>query len=142
MNSIREELVVLDTNAFVFALRSDPDHPACETLLFDRLGEINVYMPLQVFLELQRNLHADEMGVAFLALSRAGTVTWDYAPPPLEAVKQWEARGARKGDAVIAALLEARNIRYLISENRHFLLELGNLPFQVISSNEALRLLS
>lgn len=36
MNSIRGEAVALDTNVFIFALRKEPNYPACETLLFDR----------------------------------------------------------------------------------------------------------
>ena len=49
--------------------------------------------------------------------------------------------GAKKGDAAIAAHLEAANIRYFISENRHFLAELPALPFKVLSSEEAVQLL-
>jgi hypothetical protein len=56
MNSIRDEALVLDTNVFVFALRKDARYPACEILLFDRLYELRVYVPLQIFVELQRNL--------------------------------------------------------------------------------------
>jgi hypothetical protein len=141
VNSIRDELVALDTNEIVFALRRHPDFPACQILLFDRLDELNVYMPLQVLLELQRNLHADELAMVFLALTRARSVSWDYTPASPETVREWEERGAREGDAVIAAHLGIRSIRYLLSENRHFLAELMNLPFQVLSGERALQLL-
>jgi hypothetical protein len=53
VNSIRGETVALDTNVFIFALRKEANHPACETLLFDKLNELHVYMPLQIFVELQ-----------------------------------------------------------------------------------------
>ncbi len=139
MNSIRDEPVALDTNVFVFALRKDANYPACETLLFDKLNELQVYVPLQVFVELQHNLTDNEMRGVLRALVRAKTVTWDYAPVPLDLVAQWEQRGAKKGDAVIAAYLEATNIRYFVSENRHFLAELPALPFEVLSSEEAVR---
>jgi hypothetical protein len=43
--------VALDTNVFVFALRKEANYPACETLLFDKLNELQVYVPLQVFIE-------------------------------------------------------------------------------------------
>ncbi len=56
MTSIRGEAVAFDTNVCIFALRKEPNYPACETLLFDKLTELQVYMPLQIFLELQRNL--------------------------------------------------------------------------------------
>jgi len=75
VNSIRGETVALDTNVFIFALRKEPNFPACETLLFDKLNEIRVYMPLQIFLELQRNLMASEMRRVVRALTMAQAVT-------------------------------------------------------------------
>lgn len=141
MNSIRGEAVALDTNVFIFALRKEPNFPACETLLFDKLNALQVYMPLQIFLELQRNLTVSEMRRVVRALTMARTVTWDYVPARVDLVRQWEQRGAKKGDAVITAHLEAATIRYLVSENRDFLLELPALPFTVLSSEEAVRLL-
>ena len=141
MSSIRGETVALDTNVFIFALRKEPDYPACETLLFDKLPALQVYMPLQIFLELQRNLTASEMRRVIRALTMAQAVTWDYAPARMDLIRQWEQRGAKKGDAVITAHLEAATIRYLVSENRDFLIELPALPFTVVSSEEAVRLL-
>jgi len=126
---------------FIFALRKEPDYPACETLLFDKLPSLQVYMPLQIFLELQRNLTASEMRRVVRALTMAQAVTWDYAPARMDLIRQWEQRGAKKGDAVITAHLEVATIRYLVSENRDFLKELSALPFTVLSSAEAVRLL-
>ena len=141
MNSIRGEAVSLDTNVFIFALRKEPNYPACETLLFDKLPALQVYMPLQIFLELQRNLTASEMRRVVRALSMAQAVTWEYAPARIDLIRQWEQRGVKKGDAVITAHLEVATIRYLVSENRDFLKELPALPFTVLSSEEAVRLL-
>lgn len=141
MNSIRHEAVALDTNVFVFALRKDATYPACETLLFDRLSELQVYIPLQIVVELQRNLTNDEMRGVLRALLRAKTVTWDYSPAPTELIARWEHQGVKKGDAVIAAHLETAQIRYFVSENRHFLTELSASPFQVLKSEAALQLL-
>ena len=141
MNSIRGEPVALDTNIFIFALRKEPNYPACETLLFDKLNELQVYMPLQIFLELQRNLTGSEMRRVVRALTMAHTVTWDYAPARLDLIRWWEQHGAKKGDAVITAHLEVATIRYLVSENRDFLVELPALPFTVLSSAEAVQLL-
>jgi predicted nucleic-acid-binding protein len=141
VNSIRGELVALDTNVFIFALRKEPHFPACETLLFDMLPALQVYMPLQIFLELQRNLTGSEMRRVVRALTMAQAVTWDYAPVRMDRIRQWEQRGAKKGDAVITAHLEEAAIHYLVSENRDFLKELPALPFTVLSSEEAVRLL-
>jgi len=76
-----------------------------------------------------------------LAVMKARAVTWDYAPAPLELVRTWEQRGAKKGDAVIADHLEIAGVYYFISENRHFIAEITNLPFKVLTSEETLRLL-
>lgn len=141
MTSIQAEAVAVDTNVWIFALRKESAYPACETLLFDKLPVLQVYMPLQIFLELQRNLTTDEMRQVVLALTQAQTVVWDYAPARLDLIRQWEQRGAKKGDAVIAAHLEGAAIHYLVSENRDFLKELPVLPFTVLSSQEAVRLL-
>ena len=141
MNSIRDALVALDTNEFIFAIRKDSNYPFCETLLFDKLDQLKVYLPLQVLIELQRNLSESEMRGILLALTKTHTITWDYAPAAPELVAQWQQRGAKLGDAVIAAHLEAANVWYFISENRHFLAELSNLPFNVLTSEEAVRLL-
>jgi hypothetical protein len=141
VNSIRGETVALDTNVFIFALRKEPDYPACETLLFDKLPALQIYMPLQISLELQRNLTASEMRRVVRALTMAQAVTWDYAPPQMDRIRQWEQRGAKKGDAVITAHLEGAAVHYLVSENRDFLTELPALPFTVLSSEETVRLL-
>lgn len=71
MNSIRDELLSLDTNEFIFALRREASHPACETLLFDKLNELQLYVPLQILIELQRNLRDQEMRRVLLALTKA-----------------------------------------------------------------------
>ncbi len=141
MDSIRHEAVALDTNVFIFALRKDAAYPACETLLFDKLSELQVYIPLQIFVELQRNLTDGEMRGILRALLRAKTVTWDYVSAPVDLIAQWERQGAKKGDAVIAAHLEVAKIRYLVSENRHFLAELPASPFQVLRSETVTQLL-
>jgi len=141
VNSIRHEAVALDTNVFVFALRKEAAYPACETLLFVKLSELQVYLPLQIFVELQRNLTSSEMRGVLRALLRAKTVTWDYVPAPAELIARWEQAGAKKGDAVIAAHLEAAKIRYLVSENRHFLTELPASPFHVLRSEAVIALL-
>ena len=78
MYSIRGEAIALDTNVFIFALRKEPDFPACETLLFDKLHELKVYMPLQIFVELQRNLTGSEMRQVVRALTMAQTMTWEH----------------------------------------------------------------
>ena len=141
MISIRGEKVALDTNVWIFALRKGPDFAACETLVFDKLHELQIHMPLQIFLELQRNLAPSEIRRLVHGLTLTQAVTWDYTPAQPELVRHWEQRGVQKGDAVIAAHLEEAAVRYLISENRDFLTAIPALPFSILSSEEAVRLL-
>ena len=64
-----------------------------------------------------------------------------FAPEVFFGFFEGEQQGAKKGDAVIAAHLEAAKIHYFVSENRHFLTELLASPFQVLTSEEAIQLL-
>src|SRR6266567_5508075 len=124
MNSIRDELISLDTNEFIFGLRKDVSHPACEILVFDKLSDLRIHLPLQILLELQHNLTDEETRRVLLAVLKAKAVTWDYAPAPLELVRSWQQRGAAR-------------VRYFVSENRHFIAEITDLPFKVLTSEEA-----
>lgn len=128
---MRDELVTVDTNVWIFALRKESAYPACEALLFDWLPDLRIYMPLQIFLELQRNFSAGEMRRFILALTRARSLTWDYTPARSDLIGQWAQRWAKKEAA----------IRYLVSENRDFLKGLPALPFTVLSSHETTQLL-
>ena len=108
--------------------------PFSQTLIFSKLPELHVYIPFQVLAERQRNLTSAEMRLVFLLLRQSKSIQWDYTLPSKEAVTKWKEQGAKKGDAFIAASLERVSIHYLIWENRHFLNEISNLPFQVLSS--------
>lgn len=51
---------LLDTNIWIFGLRRDDAHRACEELL-DELGSFSVVIPRQVLKELNLNLTEDEI---------------------------------------------------------------------------------
>src|SRR5437879_8042059 len=106
-----------------------------------KLDQLKVHLPLQILLELQHNLTDEETRRVLLAVMKAKAVTWDYAPAPLELVRTWQHRGAKKGDAVIAAHLEIAQVSYFVSENRHFIAEITDLPFKVLTSEEAVQLI-
>lgn len=142
MSSTQTDWVALDTNVYLFAVRRDPEHPHCRTLLFERLQDLRVSIPREVLRELRRNLLPSELPAALAPLRRAIDVLWDFRGPPVELVNHYRALGAKKGDAVIAAHLDAGNIQTLVSENRHFLSEIPNLPFRVLSSRDLLEQLS
>jgi len=136
--TIRTEWVVLDTNVWIFGLRRQPEYPACVKLL-SSLNRLWVKVPRQILRELQANLSDEEMHELFRLLSRYSErvdTQWDKADPLL--VKKYQRLGCRPGDAVIAAHLEALEVKTIVSENRHFLSEVQELPFRVLSSSEAL----
>lgn len=139
MSSILTERVAIDTNEFIFALRQSPEHPFSKVLIFSQLSKLNLYIPFQVLAELQRNLTAEEMRGVFWLLRQSATIQWDYTLPNRNVVAKWKAKGAKKGDAVITASLDVAGVPYLISENRHFLREIPDLPFTVLSSEDVIR---
>jgi len=67
-------------------------------------------------------------------LPKAAAVKRDFLKPSPDAVQRWHEHGAKKGDAAITAQLEAAGIRYFISENRHFLTQIADLPFEVMDA--------
>lgn len=141
MSSIRDSVVALDTNVFLFAVRRDASYPHCETLVFDLLPTLDVLVPGEVLRELRRNLNESLLAGVLEALRRARSVVFDHAPLSLDDIAGWEARGAKKGDAVIAACLTRAGVGLFVSENRHFLREIRGAPFQVVSSAEAVQLM-
>ena len=138
MSSIRDEPIALDTNQYVFAARGDAAHPACRVLLFERIADLRIYVPRDVIREMHRNLLTSELHALFATLRRAVEVIWDFGGPSEERIFRFQELGARKGDAVIAAHLDTAGIRTLVSENRHFLREIPDLPFEVLTSADVL----
>ncbi len=53
-------------------------------------------------------------------------------------IRKYQSLGCKLGDATIAAHLEELEVEVLITENRHFLEELKDLPFRTLSAGEAL----
>jgi len=136
--TIRTEWIVLDTNVWIFGLRRQPEYPACVKLL-NSLNQLRVRIPRQILRELQANLSDEEMHEFFRLLNRYSErvdIQWDKADPLL--VEKYQRLGCRLGDAVVAAHLEALGVKTIVSENRHFLSEIQDLPFRVLSSSDAL----
>jgi len=78
----------------------------------------------------------------FEVVGRLETFDWNHAPAVVDLFEKYRTQGAKKGDADIGAQLEAAGVQWLISENRHFLFEIHNLPFTVISAAEVLAMLA
>ncbi len=140
MSSIRTDPVAVDANEYVFAIRGSAEFPACARLL-RRLPQLSIVMPLQTLHELHRNLYPEEVDQVFVLLKEARELTRDFMPADQAVVETFLGMGARPGDARLIAQLVSAQIGWLISENRHFLTELPNLPFRVANAEQALRLL-
>lgn len=141
MSSIRTDLVALDTNEFIFAVHRDPIRPSSSLLVSQRLAEMEILVPLQVLVELHHNLSAADLKEVFTILN-AANAQFDFSTAPKDIAVQFRMQGARESDAQLAAQLYSSGVRWLISENRHFLTEIPSLPFNVVSAESALRLLA
>jgi PIN domain. len=141
MSFIRTDPVAFDTNVLIMALRRYAEAEAAIELVRVRLRELRVVIPLQVVQELHRNLTHDEE-TELRAILAEGDVDWSYLRAGAELISAYESRGAKKGDAIIAAQLEASGVKCLISQNRHFLAEIADLGFDVFTPSQVLRLLS
>ena len=141
MSSLPDEPVVLDTNEYIFAIRKSPQFPACQQLLRLGLHKLAVYLPLQIILEVNRNLYTEEVIAVYRLLLGARDLIQDFTPPQDSLIHHYSNLGAKDGDARICAQLHSAEIKWLISENRHFLAELQELPFTALTAADALKLL-
>ncbi len=141
MSFIRTDWVAFDTNEFIYAIRHTSDRLPSVELVYSLLYDVRLFVPYQVFKELSHNLTVAEE-TEFQAVARtAQDLHLSFTPAPSALVEVFENRGAKRGDARIAAELELAGIKWLISENRHFLSEITDLPFTVLSASEALEML-
>jgi len=140
--TIFDKWISFDTNIYIFGIRENPNFPACIELL-ERIGELYVYIPRQVIRELQNNLQPDEVVELFKLFNQyPNRIIIDWKIIPIALISKFQILGCKLGDAVIAAHLEEQGVHILISENRHFLIEIPNLPFQVINAETALEEMS
>jgi predicted nucleic acid-binding protein len=135
--TIQNERIVLDTNVWIFGLRRPPEFISC-SLLLERLNQLQVIIPLQVLRELQANFTENELTSLFRLINqfpRQVKIHWVKAE--INIIRKYQNLGCSLGDAVVAAHLEELEINILITENRHFLKEIKNLPFLSLNSTEA-----
>ena len=141
MSSILIEPVALDTNQYVFGIRRSPGYSACVDLIRSKLGSLRVFLPREVILELHRNLFEEEIRAVYRALREAKELIQDYSAPNPALIEHYVRMESKSGDARICAHLHEAGIRWLITKNRHFLSELPDLPFRVLTAGDAITLL-
>lgn len=130
--------ICIDSCAFIHALQeSDPDAVRLLRLVGN---DIILIIPRLVAQEVTRNLKTSEQVRRFYRLFRVA----DFArivdePVPRELVDKYIQLGLpEKADAFIGAFVEWMDMRYLISDNRHFLRQLQTDSFEVLQAGEFL----
>lgn len=122
--------ICIDSNQFIFGIGGVD--PASEALLL-LLPQLEAVLPRLVIREVTRNLTETQTRTFFALLTAAPQVTIIDAPVPVSLVNKYIGLGLReKADAFIGAFAEWQAIRYLISDNRHFLMELSGAAFEVL----------
>jgi predicted nucleic acid-binding protein len=125
--------VSLDTNVWIFGLVGEDDF--CQRIL-DNLGQFNVIVPDQVRRELSRNLPQTMMR-RFYRFTQQANVQLNYDEVPEIYITMFEAKGLKKGDAIIGGFAEWQKVNKIVSDNRDFLrgLSAGHY-FEVMSPQE------
>lgn len=128
--------ICIDSCVFITGL-TQQDSP--DAKLLDLVGpDLYLVIPRLVAQEVTRNLQTPEQVRLFYHLfshHRFAFVVDEPVPRPL--VEDYVVRGLReKADAFIGAFAEWMEVRYLISDNRHFLRELKVESYLVIGPKE------
>lgn len=125
--------ISLDTNVWIFGLFEN--NSFCVQIL-DNLAEFDIVVPNQVRYELERNLPEPYLK-KFYRIVHQAQVTLNYAPVPEIYVSMFEAKGLKKGDAIIGGFAEWQQVDKIVSDNRDFLrgLSAGH-HFEVMSPQE------
>ena len=134
--------VVLDSNIFIFALRSEnPLFAEILKLAGVQYGCIIPNLVLGEVVERLKVLEGKEFAsfTLYLLQSLNITIIADELIPE-ELIQKYRNRGAKEGDALIAAFTEWIKADYLVTENRDFLKEI-KLDFKTMCGEEFLRLL-
>ncbi len=123
--------ICIDSNQFIFGIAGTD--AASERLLL-LLPHFEVVLPRLVLNEVARNLSESEVSALYGLLGKVPGMTIIDEPVPAHLVAKYVALGLReKGDAFIGAFAEWQAASYLISDNRHFLVELQTTAFTVLN---------
>ncbi|OQY44375.1 MAG: hypothetical protein B6242_12835 [Anaerolineaceae bacterium 4572_78] len=125
--------ISLDTNVWIFGLFGSDYF--CEKVL-RHLHRFQVVVPGQVRKELNQNISPEDMN-RFYDFVKQPYVQLSYKKVPDVYITMFESKGLKKGDAIIGAFAEWKNIDTIVSDNRDFLrgLSAGHY-FEVMSPQE------
>lgn len=130
--------ICIDSSVLIPGLQeSDPD----AVRLLNLIGpDLVLLIPRLIAQEVTRNLRSPEQVRTFFHLfQQYGFAFIIDEPVPRELVELYSQRGLpEKADAFIGAFSEWMEVRYLISDNRHFLRELNESSFVVTTPTDFL----
>ena len=133
---------VIDSNEYIFAFG-----PLKEPVSFKFLEELletghshTVCIPRTIFEEVKRNLSPESFR-EFISFINALTTIDEDIVVPFEIAIKYEAKGLKPADAFIAAFTAWVGAEVLVTENRHFLNRHTDLPFEVLTAEECLKLI-
>lgn len=136
--------VVLDSNEFIFGFTGSKK--ACSDILKLIGVKFGVILPDVVFREVFERLKIIE-GKDFASAVRYAILKLDIKIiderlVPRELTHKYYNIIKKRPDAAIAAFAEWTNAKYLVSENRDFLRNLKDKPFEVLRAEDFIRVLS
>ena len=97
-------------------------------------------IPRTIFEEVKRNLSPESFR-EFISFINALTTIDEDIVVPFEIAIKYEAKGLKPADAFIAAFTAWVGAEVLVTENRHFLNRHTDLPFEVLTAEECLKLI-
>ena len=98
------------------------------------LPYLEAVVPRLILLEVMRNLKDVQVKTFYSLVSNRPNIRIIEDAVPLELVNKYIQLGLpEKADAFVGAFAEWQNVNSLISDNRHFLHDLIEAPFEVLS---------
>ena len=134
--------LVLDANEYIFALGLFRKQ-SCESLLkllIDNFPSHSISICRTIVEEVRANLTQKEFHNFVKFINLFTTIDEDFLIP-FELGFKYERKGLKEADALIAAYTEWVGADVLVTENRHFLNRNTDLPFEVLTAEECLKLI-
>lgn len=135
-------LLVLDSNEYLFAV-GIIRKLSCEHLLdliIKQYPAHRIRISRLIINEIRRNLPPEIFGELVTSIQALVLIDEDLVVP-FELGTKYEFAGLKSADALIAAYTEWVGAELLVSENRHFLTRRSDLPFKVLTAEQAVKLL-
>lgn len=125
--------ISLDTNIWIFGLLENNEY--CK-LILDNLSQFQIVVPNQIRIELERNLPDSDLK-KFYQVANKAQAEMNYEDVPQIYITMFQAKGLKKGDAIIGGFSEWKRISAIVSDNRDFLRGLSpDHYFEVMSPKE------